>query len=249
MITFDFDETDSSSNSTSSDFSPPELQRDFPPSPGQVAGGYAIGSNSPPSKGSISPYDSPDPYTISMPSSMPVYPVDSPDHLPIQNARHSLSALPDQAYTYSSLKPNTSYAVSGSVSDICTYSYPHSPSRVTSICLWTDGMAPLSIKLDALMSPHTSICMPLVLELRLSIAPNGGVTGTSPQDGFFTSVSLSKLWNNFGKCVTRVYANNICTSEVVGALDVSNIEMGIVNATLPESSLSRCRWLDACKLM
>ncbi|KAG5727680.1 Regulatory protein abaA [Termitomyces sp. T112] len=248
LISLDFDETDSSSNSTSSDFSPPELQHDFPPSPG----GYALGSQSPPSKNSVSPYASPALYTTSVPTAMSIYPPDMAiqhhpqDRLHIQDVYYSLndSHRSDQAYAHP-FKPTTSHAVPVGVSDIGAYSYPQSPSRATSMCLWSDGMAPLSIKLDELMSPHSPGRMPLALQLRMSITSDDGIRGTLSQDGFFAAVSFSRLWTSCGKCITRVYTNNMCTSEVVGALDVSNIQMGIVNAMLPESSLTRCRWLDA----
>ncbi|KAG6868377.1 hypothetical protein C0993_004023 [Termitomyces sp. T159_Od127] len=196
LISLDFDETDGSSNSTLSDFSPPELQCDFPPSPGHVPGGYAIGSNSPPSKGSISPYASPALYTTSMPSSMSIYPIDigiqphSHDHSPIQNTHHNLSASHNHAAdAHSSLKLNTSHSDSDGVSDIYAYSYPQSPSRVTSICLWTDGMAPLSIKLDSLMSPHSSLRMPLAIELRINIAPDDAARGTSSREAIPTRIT------------------------------------------------------------
>ncbi|KAG5353943.1 hypothetical protein C0989_011431 [Termitomyces sp. Mn162] len=178
LISLDFDETDSSSNSTSSDFSPPELQHDFPPSPG----GYALGSQSPPSKNSVSPYASPALYTTSVPTAMSIYPPDMAiqhhpqDRLHIQDVYYSLndSHRSDQAYAHP-FKPTTSHAVPVGVSDIGAYSYPQSPSRATSMCLWSDGMAPLSIKLDELMSPHSPGRMPLALQLRMSITSDDGI--------------------------------------------------------------------------
>ncbi|KAG6820592.1 hypothetical protein H0H93_014508 [Arthromyces matolae] len=253
LISLDFDENDDSSNSTSSDFSPPELQRDFPPSPGQVTGGYAIGSHSPPSpKDLVSPYGSSSPtvYTTSVPSAMSIYPVDIPSHhhshdqLPVRNAHYSLNGYHIQN-PYST-KASTTSINDANGSETGVYSYQQSPSRATSVCLWADGMTPLSIKLDTLLSPQSSSRAALALHMRLSIAPDDGIRSTtSPSPGFLASVSLSRLWGTSGKCITRVYTNNMQTNEVVGSLDVSNIEMGIVNAMLPESSLSRCRWFDA----
>ncbi|KAG6911500.1 hypothetical protein DXG01_014574 [Tephrocybe rancida] len=236
LISLDFDETDtSSSNSASPDFSPPEFQSDFPPSPGQYTGGYALGSHSPPSKESRSPYTPPTLYTTSMPSSMSIYPVDmaahhSHDQLPVQNSHYSLGAYHGHIMPAHTSKVVAPQAVPERVSSMGAYSsYPQSPSRATSICLMADGMPPLAIKLDALMSVPPSARRALTLQIRLCITPEDGIRGTSMQ-GFFATVSLSRLWN---------------ISEVVGALDVDNIEMGIVNAILPESTLSRCRWLDA----
>ncbi|KAG6818145.1 hypothetical protein H0H87_000050 [Tephrocybe sp. NHM501043] len=250
LISLDFDETDSSSNSASPDFSPPELQSDFPPTPGQYTSGYAFGSHSPPSKDSVSPYASPEVYSTSMPNSLSVYPVDmagfhSHDQLPIQNTHYSLNAYQGHHHSYSS-KPIALQPPSERVSTMGAYpSYPQSPSRATSICFAADGMVPLSIKLDALMSAPPSERRALTLQIRLCITAEDGIRGASGQDGFFATVSLSRVWNMSGKCITRVYTNSLCTSEVMGALDVSNIEMGTVNAILPESTLSRCRWLDA----
>ncbi|KAG6854310.1 hypothetical protein C0991_008205 [Blastosporella zonata] len=252
LLSLDFDETDcSSSNSASPDFSPPELQSDFPPTPGQYSGGYALGSHSPPSKESVSPYPSPTVYTASMPNSMTIYPVDmavhhSHEQLPVQNTHYSLGAYHGHHYPHSS-KVISPQAAPERVSTMGAYSsYPQSPSRATSICILADGMAPLSIKLDALISASPSSgCRALTLQIRLAITPEDDIRRTSAQDGFFANVSLSRVWNVSGKCITRVYTNSMCTSEVVGALDVTDIDMGIVNAMLPESTLSRCRWLDA----
>ncbi|KAG6832385.1 hypothetical protein H0H92_002653 [Tricholoma furcatifolium] len=248
LIPLDFDENDSSSNSTSPDFSPPEFQSEFPPSPGQLASGYALGSHFPPSKQSVSPYASPVVYTASMPSSMSMYPVDmavhhSHDQLPIQNSHYSLSSYDGQsahARSHKHIPPQSSsnHSLHGTA-------YSQSPSWASSICFLAAGMSPLPIKLDTLMpSPPPSGTAP-ALHLCMSFTPEDGIHGTSNADGFIVTVSLSRLWNRSGKCITRTFTNGMCTSEQEGTLDVSNIEMGVVNAMLPESALSRCRWLDA----
>ncbi|KAJ2921908.1 hypothetical protein H1R20_g15190, partial [Candolleomyces eurysporus] len=63
--------------------------------------------------------------------------------------------------------------------------------------------------------------------------------------GFTASVAVASVWSNSARCITKVMAGNTCVFEESEALQVSHISNGgAVHALLPESSLSRCRWLD-----
>jgi hypothetical protein len=57
---------------------------------------------------------------------------------------------------------------------------------------------------------------------------------------------MASVWTSSAKCVTKAYAGNACISEEVDPLILSSVDGGSVFAFLPESSLSRCRWFDAC---
>ncbi|KAG5654527.1 hypothetical protein H0H81_001168 [Sphagnurus paluster] len=251
LMPLDFEETDgASSSSASPDFSPPEFQRDFPPTPGLFHGSYDLGSYPPVSKGSpISSRSRDMVFTTSIPNSLSRYPVDMAPHqsheqLPVQNTHYALGSYPSirgQTHAISSSDVlNTSRAMDAYSSHLTS-----APTRTTSLCLMADGMAPLSIKLDALMSSQSSTPAALKLSIRLCITPLDDVRSSSTLHGFFGTISLSRLWASYGKCVTRVWSNRSCLSEEVGVLEVSNIELGVVNVLLPDSSLTRCRWLDA----
>ncbi|GLB34988.1 putative TEA/ATTS domain family protein [Lyophyllum shimeji] len=253
LITLDFDDADgASSSSASPDYSPPDFQSDFPPSPsGAFNGSHTIGVHSTVSKEfpHISPYPQETIFTTSIPSSLSMYPVDvgahqSREQLPVQNAHYALGAYSSScSQTYG---PTSKEAGANGVPDVNVYpTNSQPPNRTTAVCLLADGMTPFSINLDALMPSQESARTTLTLKVRLGITPVDDIRSSSTLHGFFGTVSLSKLWVTSGKCMTRVYTNSHCVSEEVGALEVSNVERGIVNTILPESSLSRCRWLDA----
>ncbi|KAF8077982.1 hypothetical protein FPV67DRAFT_1662755 [Lyophyllum atratum] len=257
LIPLDFDETDgTSSSSASPDFSPPDFQSDFPPSPNGLSGdSQPTNTQTTTSKGSpnVSPYSRETIFTTSIPSSLSLYPTDisghqSHEHLPVQNAHYSLGAYSSSYPQACGPCPKDDARLTGvnRVSDVSAYSsHSQSPNRTTAICLLADGMSPLSIKLDALMPSQDPTRTTLALKIRLHITPVDDIRSSSTLHGFFGTISLSRLWVTSGKCITRVYVNNTCISEEVDTLEVSNIDMGTVNAMLPESSLSRCRWLDA----
>ena len=126
-------------------------------------------------------------------------------------------------------------------------SLPHTSgvNRVKTICLLADGMTPFSVHVDAL-SPSQSRRAWLALKMKLCITSVDDLRSPPTLHGFAASVCLSGAWTNSAKCITKVYAGNVCISEEVGTLGLSNIELGQVTAIFPDSSLTRCRWLDAC---
>jgi len=123
---------------------------------------------------------------------------------------------------------------------------PHTPgvNRVKTVCLLADGMTPFSIHVDALMTSQSRRSW-LALKMRLCITSVDDIRSPSTLHGFVGSVCLSSTWVNSAKCITKAYVGNVCISEEVGSLGLSNIEVGQVTAILPDSSLTRCRWLDA----
>ncbi|KAF8228201.1 hypothetical protein L208DRAFT_1292868 [Tricholoma matsutake] len=115
---------------------------------------------------------------------------------------------------------------------------------VKTVCLLADGMTPFSIHVDALLASQSRGAW-LALKLKLYITSVDDIRSPATLHGFAGSICLSGAWANPGKCITKVYVGNSCISEEVGALVLSNIEVGRVTVILPDSSLARCRWLDA----
>lgn len=123
------------------------------------------------------------------------------------------------------------------------------PNRLTSFTLHADGMTPLSINIDKLAppAPPPAPTPPLALRFKLSISPVDDQRGPPSLHGFFASVRLASIWSNTAKCVTRVYNNTTCISNEEDPLVASSVDLGTVVAALPESGLSRCRWVDPRK--
>lgn len=219
----------SSSTSTSPNFSPLDSNVNFSTSPQLYNGNYVLEDTA------MSPHDSPQ---ASLPSPTthisPSYPYSQPLPQPAPRARspHLKPQYPSGPYSLT--------ASSSSHSTVSSRPY----NKATAICLMADGMTPFSIKLDALEQASPSA---LALKIKLAITSVDDIRSPSTIHGFAGSLCLAQVWNNTGKCTTRVYTNNVCVSEEVGALDISSVEVGTVVARFPESMLGRCRWLDACK--
>ncbi|RDB21337.1 hypothetical protein Hypma_011570 [Hypsizygus marmoreus] len=254
LIPLEFDENDgSSSNSTSPDFSPPDFQLDFPPTPGLPYGGRTLDPHTYPFKESPEPYAYPRDLimTPSIPNSFSIYPTEalhhSQEHLPFQHTHYPLTASMSTTYSQSSSRASARDHVPSpnNVRELNSHVLHRPSNRATGICLLADGMSPFSINLDALMPSQQSPSTALALKIKLSVTSVDDIRSPSTLHGFVGTVSLSRVWAASGKCITRVYTNNICISNEVGALEVSNVDVGIAHTMLPESSLSRCRWLDA----
>ncbi|KAJ3552557.1 hypothetical protein NP233_g12852 [Leucocoprinus birnbaumii] len=117
------------------------------------------------------------------------------------------------------------------------------PNRVHALRLTAHGMSPFIIRTDALI-PANLPYEPLQLKVRLSISTMEDVNCPPALHGFLASICLSHIWSSSAKCITKTLAGSNTVSEDVGALEVSDIMVGTVNAVLPESHLNRCRWLD-----
>ncbi|KAF8894582.1 hypothetical protein BD779DRAFT_1669066 [Infundibulicybe gibba] len=202
----------------SPDYSPAETTSEFPPTPEQLVGSLYCNTyhNYPPPRFTESP----------MSALVPDIPAESkplPRRTTIDNASCPPGIPPIFLWTR---QPST---------------------KVNVVSLSADGMNPLSIKLDALTpSEQTGHRRPpMALKIKLSIPPLNDTRSPSTLHGFTGNLYLSSVWMSSGKCTTKVFAGNVCISEEIGSLDVSTIQLGTVVAMLPESSLTRCRWLDA----
>ena len=133
-------------------------------------------------------------------------------------------------------------------------------NRVAGICLWADGMDPNYIDVDAL--PFASPSSPSSPNASTHI-PSGGVVRTSlrvkltmPLDvasdslsGFSGALSFVAPVSSSAECMTRVHVDNTCISRETGRLiPVNDLASGASRtpfvAMLPDSWLTRCRWLD-----
>ncbi|KAJ7470730.1 hypothetical protein FB451DRAFT_1559923 [Mycena latifolia] len=196
--------------------SPPDFFSDFPPSPGETSPMFPGLTYSP-----SSPLSS-------------VPDIDSPP-----NAFSTLST----PYPY--VVHQKAYPAAFPPPPVAPVRYPN---RTTSLTLLADGMTAFSINLDKLAAPASlpARTPPLVLRLRLAIPPVDDARAPANLHGFFASVRLASVWTTQAKVFTRVYdAAGQCLSTEADALQASSVDLGSVVASLPESALSRARWLDS----
>lgn len=169
----------------------------------------------------------------------------SPSTSPVGNYQHH---LPDPLYSNPSTTSTSSYP----------RGYPQ--NRVTTLYLYAEGMTPFSVNVDALGQQSSSSgsgtnssnsprpASAYGLRIKLSVPMVNDPRSPPLLHGFTASVAIAtNMWSGNAKCVTKVLngASNTCFLEESDALQVSYIgNGGAVHAMLPESNLSRCRWLD-----
>ncbi|EKM82713.1 hypothetical protein AGABI1DRAFT_104604 [Agaricus bisporus var. burnettii JB137-S8] len=216
LIPMEFDDTDGySSTSASPDFSPPDFQNQYLPSP-----------------------DHPATRQLDM-TSASHYSTDSRNLVPSASPYSPSFANSTQEYSnYGRVSSRTPPTGAASASE---YSKPH--NRIRALRLVADGMSPLLIRMDQLAPLHMPY-QPLQLKICLRISTMDDINCPSTLQGFLASVYLSHMWTSSGKCITKTIVGSTIVAEDINSLQVSEVNMGTVNAVLPESHLTRCRWLD-----
>ncbi|KAJ7273675.1 hypothetical protein B0H12DRAFT_1090520 [Mycena haematopus] len=129
-------------------------------------------------------------------------------------------------------------------------SYPPYPAFTPNspLTLLADGMTAFTVNIDRLFEPVPlpARTPPLTLRIRLAIPPVNDTRAPPNLHGFFAHVHLAAVWSSQAKAFTRAYdQSGHCLSSEVDSLQANSVELGTVVAALPESALSRARWLDS----
>lgn len=219
LIPMEFDDTDGySSTSASPDFSPPDFQNQYLPSP-----------------------DHPATRQLDMASAAHY----STDPRNIASSASSYSpSFTHSTPEYSSYGRISSRTPPTDAAPASEYPKAHHPlNRIRALRLTADGMSPLFIRMDQLV-PLNMPYQPLQLKICLRISTLDDINCPSTLQGFLANVYLSHMWTSSGKCITKTIVGGTTVAEDIDSLQVSEVNMGTVNALLPESHLSRCRWLE-----
>ncbi|TCD69733.1 hypothetical protein EIP91_006500 [Steccherinum ochraceum] len=109
--------------------------------------------------------------------------------------------------------------------------FPAPPQvRLLSLSLWAEGMQPFTADIDAL-----NATIPLS-----SHKPKPRASSFASR---WAAVTFSDLWMSEAKCITKSCMGSDSINQEVGFLEVSPHSGGAITCILPESSLSRCKWL------
>ncbi|KAH9934777.1 uncharacterized protein B0H18DRAFT_1114635 [Fomitopsis serialis] len=138
------------------------------------------------------------------------------------------------------------------------------PNRLCNINLWTDSSPMCLIDVDKLTTSASTASSAsgqrpppfrILLRLHLKYPPND-VHSPLAFQGFHAMVSFALPWASSAKCHTKTWAGKTCTSHEVGLLEQLNpqqpqamlpggaVPSSMPIAHLPQSALSRCRWLE-----
>ena len=133
---------------------------------------------------------------------------------------------------------------------VFTPSPPPSPpavNRLTSINLFGEGLQAYAIPLQSYYSSTAQPSPRLLIKIRIRLPAIDDMQGSPTLHGIHASISLARPWSLSATCTTDVYAASVHHSRVTSPLQppVIDASTGESTASLPESELTRCRWLDA----
>lgn len=234
-LAFGYDDGDDSSNGTPPFSSPSDVKTEFPPSPGIPLCTF------PPD---VQTYYAPMSNGISMSSSM--LPTASSNaqrsySMNMGTTEFSTSATPYDFSAPPNFVSHGQFSPETMPSQAMSHRHTGKAARVKALRLAAEGIAPLWVRLDALISlgqlaPHT----PLSLKFQL------GTSRLNTSSCFAPSLYFTS-WTCSEKCITKLFINGQMNSSEDSPLAWTSSGEGYATAALPESRLSQCRWLDPCK--
>lgn len=122
-----------------------------------------------------------------------------------------------------------------------------SNNRLRNLTYWAEGMAPTGLDVDALIASHTaSQRYPARTAFRITLTIPALDDAHSPLHGFSAAVNLAAPWAVSATCQTSVHVGSVCKSDEIAELTqpVITDPSSPLMVYLPESALSRCRWLE-----
>ncbi|KAH7930811.1 hypothetical protein BV22DRAFT_1115936 [Leucogyrophana mollusca] len=125
--------------------------------------------------------------------------------------------------------------------------------KLLRLTLWAEGMQPVTVKVDALTSTTQPSVQPApAIALRIKVhLPTIDAPYSPALHGFQGSITYTAQRTASVRCSTSVLVRNECVSRESNYCPVMTVDptgrelLETVTSSLPESSLSRSRWLDA----
>ena len=128
-------------------------------------------------------------------------------------------------------------------------------NRVTKLSLWADGMIPFEVDVDrlALTGPHRPDHTSVLIRIKLSISSIDDIHSSPNLHGFQGAITFSDPWDSDAKCITKSYSGPACVTTEIGSLIAMNAPAALpntawtsqaVSTALPDSCLTRCKWLE-----
>lgn len=159
------------------------------------------------------------------------------------------SSSPARSYEIELPNRNSLYHESPLPSPVIVHSpSPPAVNRITSLNLFAEGMQPFSIPLNTEINPSAQSPPRLLIRIKLRLPSIDDVHGSPTLHGVHGTVSLARPWTTSASCTTDVYVASVHHSRDTASLQPPAIDASTAESTagLPESELTRCRWLDSC---
>ncbi|KAI0695906.1 hypothetical protein BC835DRAFT_919335 [Cytidiella melzeri] len=181
-------------------------------------------------------------------------PPSSPPPQQIQRAPVKLEPLHVGLFSFPPLPPSPMSGFLGSASASPIFSSTHPTNRLLQLNLWAEGMTMVTFDVDQLsaamaMPPLSPQDLPpsILFRIKISITSIGDIHSSPNLHGLHGAIMLASRWTSSAKCVTKLYSGTTCISQESAFLEQlppsNTLNPSLVACALPESSLSRCKWL------
>jgi hypothetical protein len=136
------------------------------------------------------------------------------------------------------------------------YSPGHLANRLLSLSLWAEGMPGVVFDVDHLSATMAMPPLPphdlppsVLIRTKVSITSIGDIHSSPNLHGLHGAITLASRWSSSAKCVTRLFSDKGCISQESAFLEQRPPTHALpyphlVTCALPESPLSRCKWLE-----
>lgn len=129
-------------------------------------------------------------------------------------------------------------------------------ARVLNLSLWAEGMPPFMADIDrmnASASSRNPEATSVLIRVKMGISSMDDLHSHPNLHGFQGAITLSNIWGSQAKCITKSCIGPECVNSEVALLEVNpsppapNMPPNSVTCILPESWLTRCKWLPLGK--
>jgi hypothetical protein len=125
-----------------------------------------------------------------------------------------------------------------------------STNRVRTLSYWAEGMSPVGLDVDALMSATPAsqrYAARTAFRISLAVPALDDLQCAPALHGFSAAVTLAAPWSLSASCQTVVQAGGVVKSDEIAELvrPVASSGAPALVACLPDSALSHCRWLES----
>ena len=155
--------------------------------------------------------------------------------------------------SFPTLPPSPMSGFLGGVNATPAYAPMPPANRLLQLSLWAEGMPAVTFDADQISS---AMAMPpfslhdsppsILFRIKISITSIGDIHSSPNLHGLHGAIILASRWTSSAKCVTKLYSGATCISQESAYVESlsSSQPQATTACALPESALSRCKWLE-----
>lgn len=153
------------------------------------------------------------------------------------------------------LPPSPMSGYLGGVNTSSAYTSVRSSNRLQQLSLWAEGMSTVTFDVDQM---STAMAMPppsphdpppsILFRIKISITSIEDIHSSPNLHGLHGAITLASRWTSSANCVTKLFSGAHCIGHESALIEPLPTPQPLdssqpVACALPESALSRCKWL------